>query len=113
MNYAVYSVTAAAPSLSWGLYKIAHTPTARLRVAYHLTPRNECRTDTCHLSACDPSYTQVKPRFEIRGIRPLGNAMYLDRLLAGGIVGEDLPLANLRICLDRENLLGTQVDVVA
>jgi len=112
MHYAVYSVTAAAPSLSWGLYKIAHTVTPRLRVAYHLTPRDYCTFDSCRPDPCDTAYTQLQPRVEVRGIRPLGNALYLDRLLAGGIVGETLPLTNLCIEAGRD-CLGTQIDVLA
>jgi len=113
MAYAVYSVTAAAPSLSWGLYKIAHTPTARLRVGYHIVDRNECRFDSARFQIADPALAQLKPRVEVRGIRPLGNALYLDRLIAGGIVGDTLPLSNLRIAMDRENLIGNRIDVWA
>ena len=113
MAYAVYSVTAAAPSLAWGLYKIAHTPTSRLRVGYHVVPRYDCAFDSARVDLTTPALAHLKPRTEIRGLRPLGNALYLDRLIAGGIVGDTLPLANLRIQLDRENLLGNQVDVLA
>jgi hypothetical protein len=132
MAYAVYSVTAAAPSLSWGLYKIAHTPTSRLRVGYHVVPRFEgprydcrfdsARFDSARLDMAQPALAHLKPRTEVRGLRPLGNALYLDRLIAGGIVADTLPLtnlsdtlplANLRIQLDRENMLGNGIDVSA
>lgn len=112
MHYAVYSVTAAAPSLSWGLYKISHTPTPRLRVAYHVVPRDYCTFDSCRLDACDVDYTQLQPRVEVRGIRSLGNALYLDRLIAGGIVGDTLPISNLCIEASRD-CLGTQIDLLA
>ena len=122
MAYAVYSVTAAAPSLAWGLYKIAHTQTPRLRVGYHVVPRYDCAFDSARVDLSAPALAHVKPRTELRGLRPLGNALYLDRLIAGGIVGDTLPLtnlsdtlplANLRIQLDRENQLGNGIDVLA
>jgi hypothetical protein len=83
-----------------GLRKISYTPRARLAVGYRLEPH--CNTFV---------RADAAPRVQVRGIRPLGNAMYLDRLLAGGIVGEALPLANLRIYCDRMNGLGNCVDL--
>jgi hypothetical protein len=97
MAYAIYSTTAAVPNLAYGLWKIGHTPTARLGVAYRLVRRND-------IEDC--------ARVDVRGLRPLGNALYLDRLLAGGIVGETLPIANQRICLEQDQLLGCCIDVV-
>lgn len=102
MTPAVYSTTAAAPLLFLGLRKIALTPRARLAVGYKLDPPP---IDT-YVRGCEA------PHYEIRGLRPLGNAMYLDRLLAGGVVGETLPLANLRLYALQYHPLGTNVDVV-
>lgn len=102
---AVYSVTAAAPSLSLALRKISYTPTARLAVAYRLVPRY----DDCYIPSCDCRRIETAPHYEVRGIRPLGNALYLDRLLMGGEVGETLPLTNQRICQDQ--YLGQGIDV--
>jgi hypothetical protein len=105
--YAVHSTTWAAPSLHLALRKISYTPTARLAVAYRLIPRyDDCYTPSC----CDPAQIQCAPHYEIRGLRPLGNALYLDRLLMGGQVGDALPLTNLRLCLERESGLGCGID---
>lgn len=67
MITALYGPSGATPLLWLGLQKIARTPTARLAVGYRLLPR--------HVS--------------------LGTWWYLDRLLAGGITGEPLPLWTL------------------
>lgn len=96
MTYAVYSVAAAVPNLALALRKISYTPTARLRSAYHLVPR----------------YAQECPKAEIPGLRPLGNGLLLERILMGGVVGEALPLANLKICLEQDQLLGQCIDAV-
>jgi hypothetical protein len=100
MTHAVWSTTAAAPLLCLGLRKIALTPRARLAVGYKLVPPIDTYVRSCEA-----------PRVEIEGLRPLGNALYLDRLLAGGIVGEALPLANLRIYAQQANPLGGCLDV--
>jgi hypothetical protein len=91
---AIYSTTAAAPLLHAALYKISRTPRARLAVGYRIIDAHSV------------------PRSEIRGLRPLGNALYLDRLLAGGIVGEALPLANQRIAVEQYLPAGSAIDVV-
>ena len=92
--YAVHSTTAAAPSLALALRKISYTPTARLAVAYRLIPRyDDCYTPSC----CDPARIQCAPHYDIRGIRPLGNAWYLDRLLMGGQVGDGLEHYRLEV----------------
>jgi hypothetical protein len=91
---AIYSTTAAAPLLHAWLYKISRTPRARLAVGYRIVDANSV------------------PRTEIRGLRPLGNALYLDRLLAGGIVGEAVPLANQRIAVEQYLPAGQAIDVV-
>lgn len=109
MAYAVYSTTAAAPSLWLGLRKIALTPRARLQVGYRLLPREiDCFTPSC---ACECRPADMFPHWQIHGLRSLGNALYLDRLLAGGIVGEALPLTNLLISADQDCPLGQHVDV--
>jgi len=91
---AIYSTTAAAPLLHAALRKICLTPRARLAVGYRIVDANSV------------------PRTAVRGIRPLGNALYLDRLLAGGIVGETLPLANQRIYVEQYQPRGQAIDVV-
>jgi hypothetical protein len=107
MGYAVYSATAAVPNLAYGLRKIAHTPRARLQVGYRLLPKEV----DCYTPACECDRAQLCPHWEVRGLRPLGNALLVDRILAGGIVGEALPLANLEICVDQANPLGANLDV--
>ncbi len=100
MAYAVYSVTAAAPSLFRALRKIAHTPRPRLEVGYRPVPYRDV-------------YAHEALRTEVRGLRPLGNALYLDRLLAAGNVGDALPLANRRIEAMQDPTIGAQLDVWA
>ena len=73
----IYSTTAASPLLFLGLQKIARTITPRLAVGYRIVSRTDCHCTT-------PAE------------RPLGDLLYLDRLLAGGIVGEVLPLTTIR-----------------
>jgi hypothetical protein len=105
--YAVHSTAWAAPSLHLALRKISYTPTARLAVAYRLIPRY----DDCYISSCcNPPRNDCAPHYEIHGLRPLGNALYLDRLLMGGQVGDALPLTNLRLCIERELGLGCGFD---
>lgn len=98
MPVALYSVTAAVPSLFWGLRKISLTPRARLEVGYRILPQRDV-------------YAHEAIRTEIRGLRPLGNALYLERLLAGGIVGEPLPLANRRLEDLADSSVGALIDV--
>lgn len=105
MAYAVYSTTAAAPLLWFGLKKIALTPRARLQVGYRIIPRYI----DCYTPSHECRRAELAPHWDVRGIRPLGNALYLDRLLGGGIVGDALPLTNLQICLDQA--LGCNLDI--
>jgi len=109
MAYAVYSTTAAAPLLFLALRKIAMTPRARLQTGYRIEPS----VDDCYTPAVACDRAHLLPHEQIKGLRPLGNAMYLDRLLAGGIVGDGLPLANLQIYLDQCQPLGSELDVTA
>ena len=101
---------AAEPVLGLGLDKIARTPRPRLEVGYRILWRPACaphapipcREDLCGLAALN------RPRISAKmgripgalrpagALAPLGLELYLDRLLAGGIVGEFLPLANER-----------------
>lgn len=67
----------AGPLLSAGLAKIARSPIGRLAVGYHIVARCGCARRLSH--ACGP--------------RPLGAALYGDRLVAGGTVGETLPIS--------------------
>ena len=96
MISAVYGPGSAAPLLWLGLQKIARTPTPRLTVGYRLMPRH---------------------------VLSLGEWWYLDRLLAGGITGEMLPIwtvfprdtrpvANQVLDLLREAPPGVLLDVV-
>ena len=120
--------TAAAPLLGPGLMKIARTPRARLQVGYHVVPRLgrcipaplsgccECApAGPAKVAACLPFIPLAWREIQVPWLRPLGVELYLDRLLAGGIVGERLPLANL-ICeaTQREPLPpGALVDLTA
>lgn len=113
------SVGKAAPLLFLALQKIARTPLARLRMGYRILHGCECPYPTGALGGpieCG--------RLVDRNLRPIGNALLLDRILAGGIVGELLPmhlvcgattvpLINCQIELDAAAPLGQLVDVVA
>ena len=99
----------AAPMLWAGLQKIARMPTGRLPVGYKIIPR---------VAFEHPLNAPAQPR-------PLGVAWYVDRLVAGGIVGETLPLSIVRgldttpainqaLLVDRRAaMLGGQLDVFA
>jgi hypothetical protein len=83
----IYPPSAAAPLLFLSLVKIARTPTPRLRVGYQVTPRyplcaeRPLRPFIAHCVQTD------------KNLRRLGQALLLDRYLAGGIVGTELPLS--------------------
>jgi hypothetical protein len=115
---------AASPLLHLGLQKIARTPRPRLQVGYHLVDRsNRCRTIPA--MACDsrlraPSAPeQIVQTARLAGaLQPavawiLGNRLEIEWLLAGGIVGERLPLANLRCEAAERMPCGGLVDLVA
>lgn len=115
---AIRGPTAAAPLLWLGLQKIARTPTARLAVGYHLVPRIDCPPPgaICALPFVCPPIPPGRPvevadciadlpvHLVPRGLRPLGLGLYLDRLLAGGIVGETLPLSLVCLAMPLANL---------
>ena len=105
----------AAPLLWAGLAKIAHTPTPRLPVGYHLVPRGPClpwyRLPGCcvgeqflaaeRLEEIDADEFLDLLALNAADVRPqlggnLGALWQLQRFIAGGIVGEVLPLANLQ-----------------
>ena len=83
--------TAAAPLLFLALEKIARTPRPRLEVGYRVMPRYEGPVCAALPPLVGECWAAGAPR--LRGLRPLGQALLLDRLLAGGILGEMLPLA--------------------
>jgi hypothetical protein len=79
--------TAAAPLLFLALQKIARTPTPRLEVGYRLVDSSLC----LQRLGGPPPFAACE-RIVARDQRPLGQALFLDRVLAGGIVGEFLPM---------------------
>lgn len=98
----------AGPLLSAALFKIARSPSGRLAVGYHLVPRCGC---SLRLSRA-------------RGPRPLGAALFVDRLVAGGTVGETLPISIDRtldtrpiivraLQLAERQIVGSQLDLWA
>jgi hypothetical protein len=131
---AIRGPTAAEPLLWLGLQKIARTPTGRLAVGYHLISRDGCPPPG---AICAPPFVGAPlppgPPVDVadffadhpahlfpHGVRPLGLGLYLDRLLAGGIVGEFLPLSRVCLAMPLANLwvearehapLGGMIDV--
>jgi hypothetical protein len=99
MTAPILAPTAAAPLLWLGLQKIARTPRARLAVGYRIVCRNR------QYAPCGCGATQV----DVSKL-PLGARLRLERFLAGGIVGEVLPLS-LFNC--RPGAIGAQIDLVA
>lgn len=89
----------ASPSLPLALQRIARTPAARLAINYLLSPRRQldcplgvslavrqCRVPfppVCYEPPCG-----VVDPFQI----PLGEALYIDRLVTGGIIGTRLAI---------------------
>jgi len=97
-----------APSLALGLQKIARTPAPRLAVGYHIVPRLpycvprldlicECAIDVPQnrpgefVAFLGLEWEHAQKQLEIT----LGEEWLLERLIAGGIVGERLPLSNI------------------
>jgi hypothetical protein len=97
----IYPTTAAAPLLFLGLQKIARTPTPRLEVGYRIQPRYDV------LPPPIAPFWIAGP-LTMKGLRPLGQALLLDRLLAGGIVGEELPLS---IAADTRPIINRMLDM--
>ena len=106
---AVHAPTAAGPLLWLGLQKVRRTPTARLALAYRLVPPRGCCAGSHGSPCCVRTAEQLpdglmaanhageRPRSPLPVARSLGENLLLDRILAGGQVGDALPLANLRI----------------
>ena len=106
MLYRVYGPIAAAPSLHLALQHIARTPAARLSIVYEIAARcppavlvQECAVRHC--AALPPA--EVAEILADRALRGpfqqpfnLGNRLYLDSLLAGGIDGQQLPMSICR-----------------
>lgn len=120
---------AAAPLLFLALQKVARTQTARLAVGYRLVPRWPAivdvyiPADTWLIEHPQLVAAGVARRLADKSLHRIGEALYLDRLLAGGIVGEELPLsvllpdvivplANLRLDAERHAPPGAILDVV-
>ncbi|MBS0208440.1 MAG: hypothetical protein JSS27_05745 [Planctomycetes bacterium] len=83
----IYPAASAAPLLFLALQKIARTPTSRLRCGYHVTARYQpCLGWRAHNCRVGHAVTD-------KSLRPLGQGMLIDRYLAGGIVGTQLPLS--------------------
>lgn len=102
----VYAPTAAAPLLWLGLQKIARTPAPRLAVGYRLAPRvdrpcggtfSTCLDICWHVGNVPPHLACRYLDTPVLIARPLGENLLLERIVAGGIVGETLPLANRRL----------------
>lgn len=90
MPVLITPTTTAVPLLFLGLQKIARTPTARLPVGYRLQPR--------YVYGDVPVAAREYPlpwALAVRRALSLGEVWYLQRLLAGGITGEVLPLTGM------------------
>ena len=96
----ILAPTAAAPLLWLGLQKIARTPRPRLAVGYRLI----CRQP--YGPGCDCGSAPVADPSKL----PLGVRLRLERFLAGGIVGETLPLTLFNCRLGE---LGAQINLLA
>gem|GEM_PF-2110740 len=124
----ILSPLAAEPILGLGLNKIARTPRPRLAVGYRLEPKAACNSaSTCDLAARarapQPNarayvefLAQSWSHAQLQLTRTLGASLFLDRVIAGGVVGEVLPLATLR-CRENNNPLigppGALIDAIA
>lgn len=115
-------VLQAAPSLPRALARLAHTPRARLGLIYRLV----CRSGNAprNSSSCAARDVQqgvnVRPADERRpqeldrdGLRPLGEALLLDRLVTGGILGTELRLLECDAQGELAGPVGGEVDMHA
>lgn len=115
-------VLQAAPSLPRTLARLAHTPRARLGLIYRLV----CRSGDAprNSSSCTAREIQngvdAKPADERHlrelnrgGLRPLGEALLLDRLVTGGILGTELRLLECDAQGELAGPVGGEVDVHA
>ena len=121
----IHAATAYSPQLAVGLRKIARTPTARLTVGYRVKARWIHSDGILHRAAAVGSCRAVATASRLHAINaaqaiprataipplPIGAEMLVQRMVAGGIVGEALPLAVVRRDLDRRDLLGSILDI--
>lgn len=75
----------AAPLLPAVLARIARTPTARLATVFRLVPKYSCPPPK-------PGPPCGVPIFKIADGRNLGEALYVDRLVTGSIIGTTLAI---------------------
>lgn len=122
------TATQTAPLLPLVLAKIARTPRARLSILYHLQPR--CGPTRC-ASPKEPPAQQPRPlhpaeadnrqRWNVGalvqplGRRALGEALLVDRLIAGGILGSTLKILDCQCLPDPADAphAGQRIDVIA
>lgn len=98
----------AAPLLPAVLARIARTPTARLALVFRLIPAYWCATGKAP-RVCPPCAPPERPGIPITAIGDepnLGEAIYVDTLVAGSIIGTPLALG----CATSG--CGGQVDIV-
>jgi hypothetical protein len=96
--------TAFAPILPLALAHIARTPTARLAIGYRLTRQVAspgCRPPAPELARLESSDKLEHVCLVGQRQRPLGEALWIDAIVAGGQIGEAAPLANFR-CHQRQ-----------
>jgi hypothetical protein len=98
---------AASPSLPFALQRLARTPTARLAINY-LLRRQGCPPQAASSPAAPVPY------------RCLGAALYVDRLVSGGIIGTRLnlgpcpqPLPEAPLEPNGEPTIGKNIDLTA
>lgn len=120
------STLSAAPLLHLRLARIARAPLSRLACSFHVVPRFPCREagpiatqDFCCWrvaerlpNKCTELLAEQWAVGQLQLRRNLGQAIYLNTLLAGTQIGERLPLANCAI-LDEQRHLGCALDVWA
>ncbi len=125
MLYRVYGPIAAEPVLHLALQHVARSPAARLGIVYNLVARRPLPPAEYVLEAGVRYGGPVRPgaiveQLANRSIRGpyqlplnLGQAIYLDSILAGGVDGQTLPLS--MICCRATYLprppVGTAVDI--
>jgi len=106
MIYRVYGPIAAAPLLSLSLEHIARTPAARLGIVYQIVPMRHTLSPAAAANRALLAPNRPLPPSELAELlaarslnapvqlpRNLGNGLYLDSLLSGGINGQPLPLS--------------------
>ena len=120
------STLSAAPLLHLRLARIARAPLARLACTFHAVPRRPCpqagpiaTEDFCCWrvaqrlpNKCTELLAEQWAVGQLQLRRSLGQAIYLDTLLAGTQIGERLPLANCAIENDQRQV-GCLLDLQA